>query len=611
MLKSILEVGEVMIYLPKIYRNLVENQNDPDVIYRINNCELKNINSKKNIILKKLLSNFDDIYSLTNNNRDYSNTSCKNDLHIYDIIREKYYQNYDIIIICKRSKIDTFYSKIKKINVSDDDLTLFFELIPDINNLSIKNNNAVMICQINNEENKIFINKMKEKYKNIELINIISDKQKLIKKSTIALAHKCNYMIIIGEENYSNAVLYNLCNNITQTIMVSSIDELLVNLNKIDFLNSKIGITGGMTSKDEIEACKYLLEFYKFYKNEKEIFEFEIKKYNLNFHDKLDNMIVKEAIEKFVNINSGGKYLRATLIALGYKIFSHKSDNIYLPLSIAYETFQTSILIHDDIIDNATKRRGKDTIPTSYKKDFKNDLAGFKVANDLGICLGDLGFYLANKIMIDAYSQNTNILNVLDYYNNVVIKTIKGEIIDVKLPYDVKYENKKCNEESINEIYKLKTAWYTIIGPFCLGALLADKNKDNIKKYEKILENIGIAFQIKDDIIGIYGNSKYIGKSTNSDISEFKQTILYSYIFNEKKQYLKQLNKYYGKDNLKEDEFEKVKQIFKESGALDNANKVMNKLFSESIDFIKNSDLPKKYKEIILGFIYYLKIRQK
>ena len=131
------------------------------------------------------------------------------------------------------------------------------------------------------------------------------------------------------------------------------------------------------------------------------------------------------------------------------------------------------------------------------------------------------------------------------------------------------------------------------------------------KIYEKILEKIGIAFQIKDDIIGIYGDSSYIGKSTSSDISEFKQKILYSYIFNQKKEYLEELNKYYGKENLIENENKKVKQIFMESGALNYANEIMNNLFDESIELIKNIDLQQEYKEIILGFIYYLKIRQK
>lgn len=641
-----------MIYLPKIYGTCCGAQNALDVVYKVYNKEIKKAKPKRIVVLKEILHNHrviedlnkknivcvndlkeikkDDIVIirahgegkitydyLKDNNIEYYDATCKNVLHVHDIIKEKYYQNYEIIIIGKRNIDGTYHPEVEGSNGWCCNNAIIIDSLDDINNLKIKGDNVLIVCQTTySEENaNLFVQKIKEKYKdkNIEFINTICSAQKLIQKSAIKLAKTCDYMIVVGGKNSSNTTeLYNVCSNITKSIKVSSLEELLMNLNKIEFLNSKIGITGGAsTPKYEIEEYKSLLEFYTFYKKEKEVFELEIEKYNNNYKEEKDNLIVKDAIEKFININCGGKYLRATLIALGYKIFSKCDDQKYLPLSIAYETFQTSILIHDDIIDNAIKRRGKDTIPTTYKKEFTNNYIGDKVANDLGICLGDLGFYLANKIIINSYSKNTNILNVLDYYNNVVIKTIKGEIIDIKLPYDIKYEGKNCTEKAINEIYRLKTSWYTIVGPFCLGAILAGKNQYNLKIYEKILEKIGIAFQIKDDIIGIYGDSSYIGKSTSSDISEFKQTILYSYIFNQKNEYLEELNKYYGKENLIENENKKVKQIFMESGALNYANEIMNNLFDESIELIKNIDLQQEYKEIILGFIYYLKIRQK
>ena len=78
------------------------------------------------------------------------------------------------------------------------------------------------------------------------------------------------------------------------------------------------------------------------------------------------------------------------------------------------------------------------------------------------------------------------------------------------------------------EIYRLKTAWYSIIGPFSLGMVLANYSDEEIKKMQELLYNLGIGFQIKDDILGIFGDEKELGKSASSDVSEFKQTILYS-----------------------------------------------------------------------------------
>lgn len=78
-----------------------------------------------------------------------------------------------------------------------------------------------------------------------------------------------------------------------------------------------------------------------------------------------DNRFICEALELFKTSNSGGKFLRGALIALGYQSF--KDDDKYIPLGMAFEIFQTSILIHDDIIDMADKRRGVPTIPVRYQ----------------------------------------------------------------------------------------------------------------------------------------------------------------------------------------------------------------------------------------------------
>ena len=645
-----------MIYVPKIYGMCNGAKKALDLVYELYNREQKKDNPKNVVIYKELLHNqyiIDDLETkkircindlsevnsndivvirahgegkdtyeyLEKNNIEYYDATCKNVLQIHDIIKEKYYQKHDIIIIGKVIDSNKFHPEVEGSNGWCDKKAQIIDNVEDIEHLSVTKDNVLIICQttINEQMANMIAEKIKEKFANkkIEYVNSICNAQKLIQKYSLEIARKCKYMIVIGGKNSSNTnELYMTCNTVCESIKVSTLPELY------DWLKSKkitkednIGITGGAsTPKQEIDEYKQLIEFYIFYSNEKKLFESEIENYNQSFIKENDNQIISDALDKFVNINQGGKYLRACLISLGYKISSNKNDNLYLPLSIAYETFQTSILVHDDIIDNASKRRGKDTIPNTYIKQFtsNNKKIGNEVANSLGLCIGDLGFYLANQIIFDNYSNCQNIYQILKYYNDIVVNTIKGEILDVKLPYDLQYEkSNNCYEENIFEIYKLKTSWYTIVGPFCLGLILGGKSVGETKKFESILENMGIAFQIKDDIIGIYGNADYIGKSTNSDISEFKQTILYSYVCNYNKKYLNKLNKYYGKQNLTKEEIELVKQIFIDSGALDYANNTMNNLFNKSTQQIKELKLDSKYNDIILGFINYLKIRQK
>jgi geranylgeranyl diphosphate synthase type I len=128
---------------------------------------------------------------------------------------------------------------------------------------------------------------------------------------------------------------------------------------------------------------------------------------------------------------------------------------------------------------------------------------------------------------------------------------------------------------------------------------------------KEVLLPLGIAFQIKDDILGIFSSSKTIGKPNYSDIEEFKQTILYSYIKIKKPEYLDKLLKVYGKQNINEKEYNQVKDILIESGSLDYANDKMTLLFKESKEKLLKANINDNVKNILLGFIKYLELRKK
>ncbi len=379
--------------------------------------------------------------------------------------------------------------------------------------------------------------------------------------------------------------------------------------------DKKIGFI--LDDDGDVKKIEILYDFLRYYLSVKGKFTLKMEDYNSLFVKGYSNRFLEEALEQFTSSNKGGKFLRASLIALGYQSMGNEDDS-YLPLGIALEIFQTSILIHDDIIDKADKRRGLDTIPVKYQKiygDAIKDGNDFEVkrkdiGNSMALCLGDLGFYLALQIIVQNYRNNKNLDRVLEYYNSVAIKTCEGEMVDVILPfYEEFYGTEDDLESHVMEIYKLKTAWYSVVGPYCLGAILGGLDDEKVHKLEDALINLGVAFQIKDDLLGIYGDEKHIGKSVTSDVSEFKQTILYSYAINT--EYKDDLLKYYGKE-ISNDDMSKVKEIFDKSGAKEYAEKTMDRLFKESFQDIldlKFLDLDKK--KLLLGFAEFLKVRSK
>lgn len=358
--------------------------------------------------------------------------------------------------------------------------------------------------------------------------------------------------------------------------------------NAVEEISEKVDISSS--------KAKELLSFIKFYFPVRHKLEKSLLKLNNKLNSK--NPLIDEALTYFTDLNSDGKFLRGTLIGLGYQNAS-KNDYDFLDLSLAYETFQTAILVHDDAIDRGDKRRGKPTINSIYKEKFSNLKDSEHISTSLSVCVGDLGFYMANQIIVEKYFNNPNLPSVLKYFNDVVMKTACGEFIDVYLPNEREIEEL---EPLIFDVYKLKTAIYTVTGPFCLGMILAGET--DVKKYEKILMDIGVAYQIRDDIFGIYG--KFTNKTVTSDIEEFKQTILYSYAV--RTPYKDELLKYYGKKVSKK-ELEKVREIFSDCGAKRYAEKKMIALFNRARKNITESDI--KNKEALLGLMTYLEISSK
>ena len=157
---------------------------------------------------------------------------------------------------------------------------------------------------------------------------------------------------------------------------------------------------------------KEVISFKEFYKETKDKLNKIIDEYNDNLVSDKSGYL-RENLELFKNLNSDGKLIRGILISLGYKMIGNKDIDYSLYLSLAYEIFQTSVLIHDDIIDNDNLRRGKETIHYSnYKKYNKyNEIDSKKISESIGICIGDYGFYEANKVLIDNYSSDKNFSN--------------------------------------------------------------------------------------------------------------------------------------------------------------------------------------------------------
>lgn len=304
--------------------------------------------------------------------------------------------------------------------------------------------------------------------------------------------------------------------------------------------------------------------------------------------------------EQFKNNCSGGKVIRGSLLKLGYELSGGKATKEIFKAGAAYEIFQTAILAHDDIIDQSLVRRNKPSLHCALGGDHR----GISHA----ICLGDIGFFLAFKIFASLDFASERKTEAIQSFSQTMINTGLGEMLDIELSDP----NRKRNKNDVLKLHELKTAWYTITGPLYLGGILAGANKKLLNEFVKFGQNLGIAFQIQDDILGIFGDEKTLGKSVKSDIEENKNTLLITYaLTNANPAQKKILNHYYGKGKISNKQIEQIKKVFIDTGALKQSQAIAQRYLELGKKAIGKLSKDKATQTILTELADYLINRKK
>ncbi len=241
--------------------------------------------------------------------------------------------------------------------------------------------------------------------------------------------------------------------------------------------------------------------------------------YRLNLVDP----ILSESIREFVL--RPGKRIRPTLLILSYKGYrrstSRMSPSIYY-VSTCIELLHNFMLIHDDIIDRSDLRRGKPTMHRLLAKAARSREQK-DLGSDLGIIVGDIVYASAFDAFLSINEDLRRKEQALKYFIRTAIYTAMGEFIDTL--HGVRGID-QITEKDVLLNYSLKTARYTFDCPLVVGAILAGAEKKDVDRLAELGLLVGQAFQMQDDIIGVFDTQKNIGKSVLSDIAESKKTIL-------------------------------------------------------------------------------------
>ena len=314
--------------------------------------------------------------------------------------------------------------------------------------------------------------------------------------------------------------------------------------------------------------------------------------------------ILYESIKEF-SLREG-KRIRPILLILSYKGYCPNGKKIPSSLynaSTCIELLHNFMLIHDDIIDRSNLRRGKPTLHKILGKTVRT-VDQEKLGYDLGIIAGDIVYALAIDAFLSIKEAPDRKERALKYFIQTAAFTAMGEFIDTIHGVEKVNKVKEC-DVFLN--YTLKTARYTFDCPLVTGAILAGADNKDIKQLSKLGILIGQAFQIQDDIIGIFDSQKNIGKSILSDLSESKKTLLVNYTYetlsaSKRREFMKFFNK--PKKTYKD--LVTVRKIFINSGSLEYSLKEVNTRINKTLKILNNLKMKSRYKTTIQNAILQL-----
>jgi geranylgeranyl diphosphate synthase type I len=296
-------------------------------------------------------------------------------------------------------------------------------------------------------------------------------------------------------------------------------------------------------------------------------------------------------------ISRDGKRIRPILFCIGYLGFSKKNPCGLYRSALSLELLHDFMLVHDDIIDKSNTRRGAPSMHTLLNHYlYSNKKAKFS-GEDLAIVIGDVMYAMGLDAFLSVKEDLRRKEAALKKLISAALYTGSGEFIELLLGIK---PIEKVTQEDIYKIYDYKTANYTFASPLTMGSTLAGASADQTNKLFSYGMLLGRAFQIKDDIIGTFGEEKDTGKSNLTDIKEAKRTLLIWYAFNHSnKKNRSVIKEVMGSESPNNNELLKVRKIVFDSGALVYTENQIKYLFSKARIQLRSIKMETRYKQTL------------
>lgn len=265
-------------------------------------------------------------------------------------------------------------------------------------------------------------------------------------------------------------------------------------------------------------------------------------------------------------IGSGGKRLRPVFCCLGHLAAGGEAEREILVAAAALELLHTFAIVHDDVMDGSRRRRGQ---PASWvhlaeqhrRQGLRGDGGAYGVSG--AVLAGDLALILADRALLACGLPADRLLAGVERYNRMRTEVVSGQYLDLLAAHRGPTE-----EEEARRVAALKSGGYTVEGPLHIGAILGGAGPDLLAALSDYGLPLGEAFQLRDDVLGVFGDPALTGKDRDSDVREGKRTVLIARAVAEAPPDDRRfLDERLGRPDLTPAEVERVRDIIERTGA--------------------------------------------
>jgi len=262
---------------------------------------------------------------------------------------------------------------------------------------------------------------------------------------------------------------------------------------------------------------------------------------------------------------TGGKRFRPRMVFAAYQALGGEDFEAAAYVGAAFELLHTALIVHDDVIDHDFVRRGVANISGVYR-----DLAVAKGNNSAvsehsgisaAVIAGDLALFNSYRLIDKSGAADNVRARLLEVMDDALFASAAGELIDV----DFSIDPGMPRVDDILTMERLKTAVYSFECPLQAGAILAGASEEVVATLGEFGREIGIAYQLVDDLLGVFGSETETGKTTLGDLREGKRTVMISYATSTAE--WEAIAPLIGKFDLTEDEAASVRAVLISCGA--------------------------------------------